>query len=125
VRTLAILDGFDEMSADLSPDAITANLKGIRSCLTELSGLKVLVTSRQRVLENSRDWRRTLDRLEQPVIVRIASGPRSQRVQYLEQFARDEASARVLASLRSLYDPIGLAAKPLFLGPAFRVILGF
>ena len=60
VRTLAILDGFDEMSADLSPDAITANLRDIRSCLIELSGSKVLVTSRQRVLDGSRDWRRIL-----------------------------------------------------------------
>jgi hypothetical protein len=115
VRTLAILDGFDEMSADLSPAAITANLRDIRSCLTELSGSKVLVTSRQRVLDGSRDWKRTLDRLGRPQVMRIASGPRRQRVRYLEQFATDEASARVLANLRSLYDPIGLAAKPLFL----------
>jgi hypothetical protein len=47
--------------------------------------------------------------------MRIASGPRRQRLQYLEQFVTDDASARVLASLRNLYDPIGLAAKPLFL----------
>ena len=115
VRTLVILDGFDEMSADLSPAAITANLRDIRSCLTEFSGSKVLITSRQRVLDGSRDWKRTLDRLGHPQIMRIASGPRRERVQYLEQFATDDASVRVLASLRSLYDPIGLAAKPLFL----------
>ena len=115
VRTLVILDGFDEMSADLSPAVITANLRDIRSCLTEFSGSKVLVTSRQRVLGGSRDWKRTLDRLGQPQIMRIASGPRRERVRYLEQFATDDASVRVLGSLRSLYDPIGLAAKPLFL----------
>ena len=115
VGTLVILDGFDEMSADLSPAVITANLRDIRSCLTEFSGSRVLVTSRQRVLDGSRDWKRTLDRLGHPQIMRIASGPRRQRVQYLEQFATDDASVRVLASLRSLYDPIGLAAKPLFL----------
>ena len=46
-----ILDGFDEMTADLSPTAITANLRDIRSCLSELPGSKVLITSRQRVLE--------------------------------------------------------------------------
>lgn len=115
VRTLAVLDGFDEMSADLSPAAIAANLRDIRLCLTELSGSKVLVTSRQRVLDGSRDWRRTLDRLGKPRVMRIASGSRRERVRYLEQFAADEASARVLANLRSLYDPIGLAAKPLFL----------
>ena len=115
VRTLVILDGFDEMSADLSPAAITANLRDIRSCLTEFSGAKILVTSRQRVLDGSRDWKRTLDRLGQPQIMRIASGPRRQRLQYLEQFATDNASIRALASLRRQYDPIGLAAKPLFL----------
>jgi hypothetical protein len=115
VRALVILDGFDEMSADLSPDAITNNLRDIRSCLTEFSGAKVLVTSRQRVLDGSRDWKRTLDRLGQPQIMRIASGPRRQRLQYLEQFATDTASAQVLANLHDLYDPIGLAAKPLFL----------
>ena len=115
VRTLVVLDGFDEMSADLSPAAITANLRDIRSCLTEFSGSRILVTSRQRVLDGSRDWKRTLDRLGQPQIIRIASGPRRQRLQYLEQFATDDASVRALASLRSQYDPIGLAAKPLFL----------
>jgi Type ISP C-terminal specificity domain/N-6 DNA Methylase/Pentapeptide repeats (8 copies)/NACHT domain len=115
VRTLVVLDGFDEMSADLSPAAITANLRDARLCLTEFSGSKVLVTSRQRVLDGSRDWKRTMDRLGHPQIMRIVSGPRGQRVQYLEQFATDDASVRVLASLRNLYDPIGLAAKPLFL----------
>ena len=73
------------------------------------------MTSRQRVLDGSRDWERTLDRLRRPRILRIASGSRRQRVQYLEQFATDDTSARVLANLRGLYDPIGLAAKPLFL----------
>jgi serine/threonine protein kinase len=115
VPTLVILDGFDEMSADLTPAAITANLRDIESCIDELRGSKVLVTSRQRVLDGSRDWRRTLDRLGQPLVARIAPGPRRERVKYLEQFATDEASARTLANLRSLYDPIGLAAKPLFL----------
>ena len=114
-RTLVILDGLDEMSADLSPAAITANLRDMRSCLTEFSGSKVLITSRQRIVDGSRDWRRTMDRLEHPQIMRISSGPRRQRVQYLEQFATDDASAQVLTSLRSQYDPIGLAAKPLFL----------
>ena len=115
MRTLAILDGFDEMSADLSPEVITANLRGIESCLTELSGSKVLVTSRQRVLDGARDWNRTLDRLRHPAILRVATGPRQERLRYLEQFATDDRQARVLANLRDLYDPIGLAAKPLFL----------
>jgi type I restriction-modification system DNA methylase subunit len=115
VRTLAILDGFDEMSADLSPAVITTNLRGIESCLTELSGSKVLVTSRQRVLDGTRDWNRTLNRLQQPTILRVATGPRQERLRYLEQFATDDRQTRVLANLRDLYDPIGLAAKPLFL----------
>lgn len=117
VKTLVILDGFDEMSADLSPEAITENLRGVESCLTEVSGLrsKVLVTSRQRVLDGTRDWERTLDRLQRPFTLRIVPGSRRERVQYLEQFAPDGKPARILANLRNLYDPIGLAAKPLFL----------
>jgi hypothetical protein len=103
------------MSADLSPGAVTANLRGIESCLHELAGSKVLVTSRQRVLDGAHDWQRTLDRLKHPKIIRIASGSRIQRVKYLEQFATDDNSSQVLENLRNLYDPIGLAAKPLFL----------
>jgi type I restriction system adenine methylase HsdM len=113
--TLAILDGFDEMSPGLSPRAVTENLRGIESCIAELSSSKILITSRQRVLDGTRDWQRTLNRLQRPKIVYIASGARSQRVRYLEQFATDKNSSRVLENLRNLYDPIGLAAKPLFL----------
>jgi type I restriction-modification system DNA methylase subunit len=113
-RTLVILDGFDEMTADLSPAAITENLRSIESCLTELTGSRVLVTSRRRTL-SVRDWGRVLDKLRQPTVWEIASGSRDQRVRYLEQFATDDQSSQALDNLRNLYDPIGLAAKPLFL----------
>jgi hypothetical protein len=115
VPTLVILDGLDEMSADLSPAALTANLRGVEELLTELPGSKVLVTSRPRFADGSRDWERLLDRLRRPRTLRIASGSRRERVRYLEEFAADDASARTLRTLRSLYDPIGLASKPLFL----------
>jgi hypothetical protein len=115
VRTLAILDGFDEMSSDLSAAAVTENLRGLESCLAELTDCKILVTSRRRVLDGSRDRQRILDRLGRPQVLQIASGPRPQRIRYLEQFATDEKTARVLINLRALYDPIGLTAKPLFL----------
>lgn len=114
-RTLVILDGFDEMSTDLSPAAITRNLRDIASCLGEFGESKVLVTSRQRILDGGRDWARILDRLRQPRVLRIAPGSRAQRVRYLEQFATDDRSTQALENLRNLYDPIGLAAKPLFL----------
>jgi site-specific DNA-cytosine methylase len=115
VRTLAILDGFDEMSSDLSPAAITENLRGLESCLAVLTGSKILVTSRRRVLDGGRDRQRILDRLGGPRVLNIASGSRPQRIKYLEQFAADERTERVLKNLRALYDPIGLTAKPLFL----------
>jgi hypothetical protein len=115
VPTLAILDGFDEMSADLSPTAISRNLNGIESCLEQFGASKVLVTTRQRVLDGTRDWERTLDRLRDPTIVRITSVSRQERVRYLERFATEERASRILANLRDLHDPIGLAAKPLFL----------
>jgi hypothetical protein len=110
-----ILDGFDEMTTVLSADAITANLRDIRSCLTELFGSKVLITSRQRLGEDSRTWTRTLDRMGDPVVMRIAPVSVSQQMQHLEQFAADRALTQKLTRLRRLYDPIGLAAKPLFL----------
>ncbi|WP_328534784.1 N-6 DNA methylase [Micromonospora zamorensis] len=113
-RTLVILDGFDEMTADLSPAAITDNLRSIGSCLAEFTGSKVLVTSRRRTL-SVRDWDRVLDRLRGPMVREIAPGSRDQRVRYLEQFAADDRTAQILENLRNLYDPIGLAAKPLFL----------
>jgi DNA (cytosine-5)-methyltransferase 1 len=115
VRTLAILDGFDEMSSDLSPDAVTENLRGLESCLAELADCKILVTSRRRVLDGGRDRQRILDRLGGPQVLLVAAGPRPQRIKYLEQYAADEKPERVLKNLRSLYDPIGLTAKPLFL----------
>jgi NACHT domain len=95
VPTLAILDGFDEMPPDLSPRAVTENLRGIESCIAELSGSKILITSRQRVLDGTRDWQRTLDRLQRPKIVRIVSVARSQRVKYLER-----VHSRVLIDVR-------------------------
>jgi site-specific DNA-cytosine methylase len=115
VRTLAILDGFDEMSSDLSPAAVTENLRGLESCLAELYGCKILVTSRRRVLDGARDRQRVLDRLGGPSVLHIASGSRPQRIKYLEQFAADEQTARVLKNLCALYDTVGLSAKPLFL----------
>jgi Pentapeptide repeats (8 copies)/NACHT domain/C-5 cytosine-specific DNA methylase len=115
VQTLAILDGFDEMSPDLSPAAITDNLRSLESCLAALTGSKILVTSRRRVLDGGRDRQRILDRLGEPQVLNIASGSRPQRIKYLEQFAADENTQHVLKNLRALYDPIGLTAKPLFL----------
>jgi hypothetical protein len=114
-RTLTILDGFDEMSADLSPAAVKTNLRGMESCIAELTGSKILVTSRPQILDGTREWQRILDQLHRPEVLRIAPSSRLERVQYLQQFTADEASARVLAKLRNLYDPIGIAAKPLFL----------
>jgi hypothetical protein len=115
VRTLAILDGFDEMSSDLSPNAVTENLRGLESCLAEFAGSKILVTSRRRVLDSGRDRQRILDRLGEPQVFNIASVSRPQRIKYLEQYADGEKAQRVLKNMRFSYDPIGLAAKPLFL----------
>jgi hypothetical protein len=115
VPTLVILDGFDEMSADLSPATVTSNMRGIASFFQQLPGSRILVTSRQRVIDGTRDWERTLDKLQRPRTIRIACSTRRERVQYLEQITAACAPASALARLRTLYDPIGLARKPLFL----------
>lgn len=115
VRTLVILDGFDEMSTDLSPAELTKNLDAIEACIEMFPDSKILITSRERVLGGANARRRTLDRLRKPAVLRVAAGSRRQRVEYLERFATDPVLADRLTHLRDLYDPIGMAAKPLFL----------
>ncbi|MFC4072036.1 NACHT domain-containing protein [Actinoplanes subglobosus] len=112
-RTLVVLDGFDEMSVNLSPATVTENMRALHQCFEEVGATKTLVTSRGRVL--GRDQDRLVDRLDRPEIVTIAPVERSELLKYLENAVHDESSKRALERVRELYDPIGLAAKPLFL----------
>ncbi|WP_170153829.1 NACHT domain-containing protein [Actinoplanes italicus] len=123
-RCVVILDGFDEMSKDLSTEAVEANIDGLGSCLREITGsdVRIVVTSRGRIFEAGRNRERILDQLGQPAILQLSSVARTERIRHLESLATDPADRRRLTRLRSLYDPIGLAAKPLFLSMIWETL---
>ncbi|WP_306318007.1 MULTISPECIES: ubiquitin-like protein Pup [unclassified Streptomyces] len=117
-RTLFILDGFDEMSVQLTPRAISRNIIALSECyrtIRELKGSKVIITSRGRFFDGGRDEERLLDRIGRPRALHIAPISRAHRIGYLQKVASKTQSTRKLDNLQRLYDPIGLAAKPLFL----------
>jgi transcriptional regulator with XRE-family HTH domain len=114
-NALVVLDGFDEMSVKLDPDTLTGNIRKLVDCYEEFQGCKVLITSRTRVFENARDQARLLDRIGSPQTILIAQISRRRRLEYLDEFAVQVGAREQLLELRRLYDPIGLAAKPLFL----------
>jgi hypothetical protein len=114
-RTLVILDGFDEMSARIDPEALNQNVKLLAGCIKHFPGSKVLITSRTHFFDHVKDYQSFLDHIGQPRIIRIAPIPRERRLDYLLQYAKRTGAEEKLQQLKRLYDPIGLAAKPLFL----------
>jgi hypothetical protein len=115
-RTLVILDGFDEMSVQLDPDSLRENVQKLESCYDLFERSKVLITSRTQFFERRRDLESFLDAVGRPRIVRLTPTPRARRVEYLASYARSIGAEAKFQRLATLYDPIGVAAKPLFLG---------
>ena len=58
---------------------------------------------------------RFFEHFDQPEVARLAPLPLSRRIGYLHAYAEREGLSAKLERIRRLYDPIGLAAKPLFL----------
>jgi Pentapeptide repeats (8 copies)/NACHT domain len=114
-HALVVLDGFDEMSVKMDPETLTGNIRRLVRLYDEFPGCKVLITSRTRVFENARDQERLLERIGSPQTILIEPVPRRRRIEYLDEFASEIGARDQLVKLRKLYDPIGLAAKPLFL----------
>lgn len=114
-RTLIILDGFDEMSAQLDPRTLAKNVEILTRCVEYFSSAKVLISSRTHFFEHLADYEQFLQDLGSPRILRIASIPLRERLGHLEAYATKKGLEEKLARLKGLYDPIGLAAKPLFL----------
>ncbi|HZM76307.1 MAG TPA: NACHT domain-containing protein [Candidatus Limnocylindrales bacterium] len=119
-RTLVILDGFDEMSTRLDPQAVAANLRALQEGFELFPTSKLLITSRTHFFEHINDRRRFLDHAGHPRIVRIAPVPYQLRLAHLEAYAAGAGAGAQLAKLKRLHDPIGLAAKPLFLRADFQ-----
>jgi hypothetical protein len=113
--TLVILDGFDEMSGQLDHATVANNLRLLAECVRYFTDSKILVTSRTHFFENSRMHERFLEELGQPDVARMAPLPLTRRIAYLRAFAERGGLTGKFERIRRLYDPIDLAAKPLFL----------
>jgi hypothetical protein len=113
--TLIILDGFDEMSAQLDHATVANNLRLLADCVRYFADSKLLVTSRTQFFESSRMQERFLEELGQPEVARVAQLPLTSRIAYLHAFAERGGLSGKFERIRRLYDPIGLAGKPLFL----------
>lgn len=118
-RRLVILDGFDEMSVNVGPSAVTKNIGDLLACVKEFEGCKVLITSRTHFFESRVDAQRLMTRLGNPAVYQLAPIERHEALRNVEadlarnlgpDIARDRMS-RIL----QLNDPIGLAQKPLYL----------
>jgi ActR/RegA family two-component response regulator len=113
--TLIVLDGFDEISAQLDHATMVNNLHLLADCVRYFVGSKLLVTSRTHYFENTRMQERFLEQLDGPEVARLAPLPLSKRIKYLHAYAEQEGLSDKFERIRRLYDPIGLAGKPLFL----------
>ena len=114
-RTVVVLDGFDEMSAQLDHATVWENLRLLAECVRYFADSKVLVTSRTHFVETSRDQTRFLEQLQNPSVIRLAPLPRNRRRKHLGAYANSHGLSAKFERICQLYDPIGLAAKPLFL----------
>lgn len=114
-RLLIILDGFDEISKQLDPATITKNITALMKCYEEFNGCKVMITSRTHFFERRQDVERLMTRLSDPALYYLAPISRRATVQHLEETAHRLELKQAMTKLHSLHDPIGLAAKPLFL----------
>ena len=113
--TVVILDGFDEMSAQLDHATVAENLRLLAECVRYFASSKVIVTSRTHFFETNRDQDRFLEQLENPDVVQLTPLPRNKRSEHLNTYAKRHGLSSKFERIRRLYDPIGLAAKPLFL----------
>jgi glutamate dehydrogenase/leucine dehydrogenase len=114
-RRLVILDGFDEMSINLDPNTVTANIRKLLACMDEFAGCKILITSRKHFFQSRKDARRLLTRTGEAQIYTLAPIPRSEVIRNVTGAAADAERRQMTERFRSMHDPIGLAGKPLFL----------
>ena len=114
-RALIILDGLDEMSVQVDPATVANNLHLLSACVHNLPAGKILITSRTHIFEGRRQRDRFLEKLQKPMVLQLTPISRAKRVEHLSTFAKGADLGDKFLTLSRLYDPIGLAAKPLFL----------
>ncbi len=74
VPTLIILDGFDEMSTDLSSESILRNIKLLRGCYQLFAASNILLTSRGGAFGTPADQQRLFERINKPQVVHLQLG---------------------------------------------------
>lgn len=113
-NTLLILDGFDEMSSKIDTASLTANLDTLEQCIQEFGGKKVLVTSRPLFGRLRHGWERVTEILRDPLVARLSHPDREDIRAGLEDYAAQAGVSEAFERIRTVYDAIGLATKPLF-----------
>ena len=114
-RFLIMLDGLDEMSLDMSDAAVLNNLAALERLMEQFQGNKLLVTSRKMAVYSDQVRERILYSLNHPEILHLAPVAPKDRIAFLEQLADTPERRARLLKIRSTYDLMELAAKPLFL----------
>nr|VFJ64078.1 MAG: Predicted transcriptional regulator, contains HTH domain [Candidatus Kentron sp. DK] len=120
-NVLVILDGMDEMTQELTDEAVRKNAIDLLldCCNREFRRVKkILITCRKSFFENLGQREYVDDKLEGPEILTIQPFDKSRVYGKLEERITPEQRP-ILHSLRQMHDPIGLARKPLF----FRMLL--
>lgn len=90
-RFFIILDGLDEMSLDMSENAVLQNLVRLGHMLQQFNGCKILVTSRKMDSHTDRIRERVLKALHQPLILHMAPVSLEDRLAFLERLANTSA----------------------------------
>ncbi len=114
-KRLVILDGIDEMSSALDDRTLTENVRRLRRLVAALGDVQLLATSRDQCVESPRVRRRLHEALGEPEVFRLTSVPRTETIAFLGRKAEQMGEGEKFSRLRGLYDPVGLASKPLFL----------
>lgn len=114
-RFLIMLDGLDEMSLGMSDAAVLDNLTVLEDLMEQFRGCRLLVTSRKMAIYSDRIRERILLSLDGPDILHMGPVAPGDRVAFLERLADTPERKAQLQRMRSTYDLLALAAKPLFL----------
>jgi ubiquitin-like protein Pup len=112
--TVVMLDGFDEISTDLSREHLLANIKLLRDCYRLFATSKVLVTSRSRAFGPPAEQHRLFDRIGRPDVVYLRPFERSEVLASLLATAENNDQRSLIDQLQRAHDPIGVATKPLY-----------
>lgn len=125
-KRLVILDGFDEISGNIGPEAMKQNFQNLITCYDLFAGCKVLISSRPHIFETPQILQRKLKYIGNPTMYYLAPISRRDSLNSLEQyllrnFTSEEVKQRI-AKVDSMNDPVGLARKPLYLN-MLKVVL--